>query len=72
MVHPRIRHVLLGLYVVLCLGSQTWPGYAWFGARIEPRILGAPFSLVWVIGWVLATFLVLVVYDLTRPDRERN
>ncbi len=56
------RHLLLAVYVVICLGALTWPGYAWFGNSIEPYVLGVPFSLAWVILWVLLTFLVLVTY----------
>jgi hypothetical protein len=44
---------------------MTWPGYALFGNSIEPYVLGLPFSFVWVIGWVLATFAVMVIYHNT-------
>ncbi len=59
------RNALFAIYVFLCAGALTWPGYAWFGNRIEPFILGLPFSLAWVIGWVLLTFGVLVAYHRT-------
>ncbi len=61
----RLRHVLFGIYVVLCLGAMTWPGYARLGNAIEPYVLGLPLSLAWVLGWVLATFAVLVLYHAT-------
>ncbi|NIM02231.1 MAG: DUF3311 domain-containing protein [Acidobacteria bacterium] len=48
---------------------MTWPGFAHFGNSIEPYVLGLPFSFVWVIGWVLATFVALVVYHNTG-ERE--
>ena len=57
-----LRNALFGLYALTCLGAMTWPGYATFGNSIEPYVLGLPFSFVWVIGWVLATFVVLVIY----------
>ena len=57
-------------YAVCCVGALTWPGYAWLGNRIEPYVLGIPFSLAWVVGWVLATFVALVVYHLTGVRRE--
>ena len=66
----RLRHLLFGLYVLLCLGAMTWPGYAWFGNSIEPYVLGLPFSLVWVVGWVLLTFVVLTAYHYTGPSKE--
>lgn len=56
------RNLLFALYVVCCAGAVTWPGYDWFGNRIEPYVLGLPFSLAWIVGWVFLTFLVLVVY----------
>ena len=66
----RLRHLLFGLYVVVCLGALVWPGYAIFGNSIEPYVLGLPFSLAWVVGWVLLTFLVLLTYHLTAPPGD--
>lgn len=60
-----LRNALFGLYALCCLGAMTWPGYALFGNSIEPFVLGLPFSFVWVIGWVLATFAVMVIYHNT-------
>ena len=34
-------------------------------------MLGLPFSLAWIVGWVLMTFLVLVVYHVTG-ERSRD
>lgn len=65
----RLRHTLLGLYAVVCALAMTGPGYARFGAKIEPYVLGVPFSLAWVVLWVLATFVVLIAYHATgEPD----
>ena len=61
----RLRHVLFGLYVVLCAFALTWPGYAIFGNSIEPYVFGVPFSLAWNVVWVVMTFLVLATYYLT-------
>lgn len=63
-----MRRFLIGAYLALCTVALVWPGYALFGARVEPRLLGVPFSLVWVIGWLLATFVALGAYHLTRPE----
>jgi len=65
----RLRNLLFGVYVVLCLGAVCWPGYAWFGSSITPYVLGLPFSLAWVVGWVLLTFVLLSVYHATG-ERE--
>ncbi len=65
----RLRDLLFAGYVVCCLFALTWPGYAWLGNRIEPFVLGIPFSLAWVIGWVLLTLIVLVLYH-AGAERE--
>ena len=59
---PRLRDVLFGLYALCCLFALTWPGYDWLGNRIEPFVLGLPFSLAWVLGWVALSFVALVIY----------
>ncbi len=61
----RLRDLLFTLYVICCVGALTWPGYDWLGNRIEPLVLGLPFSLAWVIGWVGLTFLVLTIYHIS-------
>jgi hypothetical protein len=60
-----VRNALFAIYVVVCLAALTWPAYERFGNTIEPTVLGLPFSFAWVIGWVLLTFVVLIVYDAT-------
>jgi hypothetical protein len=66
----RIRNLLLGIYAVSCLLAMTWPVYARFGNSIEPYVLSLPRSLAWVVGWVLATFVVLVAYHATGGDER--
>ncbi len=58
----RRPHVLLAIYAILCFLASVWPGYALLGARLEPRVLGLPFAFAWVIGWVLSTFVVMILY----------
>lgn len=67
---PRLRDLLFAVYVLCCVGALTWPGYEWLGNRIEPHVLGIPFSLAWVVGWVILSFLALVLYHAT--DRPRG
>jgi len=64
----RLRLGLFGLYVVICLAMICWPGYETFGGRIEPYVFGLPFSLAWVVGWVLAAFVVLTAFHLTARE----
>jgi hypothetical protein len=66
----RLPHVLFAIYLALCLLGSTWPGYALVGARLEPRILGLPFAFAWTIGWVLATFLALILYHRAVGRRD--
>ncbi len=58
-----LRHLLYALFCVICLAALIWPGYLYLGNRIEPLILGLPFSLVWVVGWAIANFIALLAYD---------
>ena len=69
-VRRRFRNLLFGGYVVVCLLAVTWPGYAWLGNSVEPYVLGLPFSLAWIVGWVLLTFFVLLAYHVTNPHEE--
>lgn len=65
----RLPHVLLAVYSVVCLAALTWPGYALFGNRIEPYVLGLPFSLAWNVGWIVVTFVVLAIFHRTSAER---
>ncbi|HJL20466.1 MAG TPA: DUF3311 domain-containing protein [Sandaracinaceae bacterium LLY-WYZ-13_1] len=66
----RALDVAFGLYALVCLSALTWPGYAWLGNRVAPRVLGLPLSLAWNVGWIAATFVVLVVYHRLRTGRD--
>ena len=59
-------NLLFALYVVVCALALTWPGYDLLGNRVEPFVFGLPFTLAWNVGWVLATFMVLLLYHSTR------
>ncbi len=37
--------------------------------RVEPFVLGLPFSFFWVVAWILVVFSLLVVMYLMDPDR---
>lgn len=65
----RLPYVLFGTYLAGALFAVTWPGFAWLGARIEPRVLGLPFCLAWTIAWVLATFVAMVLFHLAVSRR---
>lgn len=64
----RLRHALLALYFALCTVMLVWPGYAFFGNRIEPLVLGLPVSFAWNVGWVVVTLFVLTVFHLSGRE----
>jgi hypothetical protein len=58
----RTARTLTGAYLVAALVFVTWPGLLPF-ARIEPLVLGLPFSMAWIAGWVIGVLVVLVLLD---------
>jgi drug/metabolite transporter (DMT)-like permease len=42
------------------------PVFPWLGNRIEPRVAGLPWSLVWVLGVVALNFAALAWLYATR------
>lgn len=54
----RVYRAVLAFYLAATAGL-VWPVYAAFGG-IRPAVLGIPFSLFYVIVWVVASFLVLL------------
>jgi len=55
--HRRWRISVIGVVVAAGL-ALIWPVYSWADA-IEPYVLGLPFSLAWVVGWLLAVFVAM-------------
>ncbi len=68
----RTARALAGLYLALALFFVTWPGLVPF-ARIEPFILGLPFSMVWIAGWIAGVVVVLSLLDRVESrHRDRD
>ena len=61
--------LLTGLYFLLATFFVTWPGLAPF-AKIEPLILGLPFSMAWIAGWIAGVVVVLALLD--RVERRHR
>jgi hypothetical protein len=57
--------------MVVAAAMVIGPGYALLGNRIRPFVLGLPFSLVWVVAWLLLTFLALLVWEARRGRMGR-
>ena len=51
-----------GFSIVLLTG----PVYGWLGNRVEPRVFGLPFSLVYVLLVIAANFGVLALLYRSR------
>lgn len=62
------RRRTLGAVVWFCVSTLLLVAPIFFalGNRIEPRVLGLPFSLVYVLGVVAANFAVLAWLYVTR------
>ena len=58
----RTARRLTGAYLVFALIAVTWPGMTPF-ARIEPLVLGLPFSMAWIAGWIAGVVVVLALRD---------
>lgn len=68
----RLATRLSLLYFGVATASLIWPIYPWIGNHIEPRVLGLPWSLVWVLIVITCNFLVLATLFRLRviDDRE--
>lgn len=58
----RRRRTLAFVTVGLIAGlALVWPVYPSV-ASIRPYVLGLPFSLVWVVGWLIVVFVALALF----------
>ena len=67
----RWHRVAAVAYFLLFVGAVTWPLYLPFN-RIEPYVLGLPFSMVWVALWVLGGAGVLFLLDRAEARERRR
>lgn len=61
----RTARRLTGAYFMLMLCAVTWPGMVPF-ARIEPLVLGLPFSMAWIALWISGSVIVLFLLDIVE------
>lgn len=60
------------VYLLAALFFVTWPGLVPF-SKIEPLILGLPFSMAWIAMWVAGTVVMLFLLDrVERRYREEG
>lgn len=60
---PVWPHVAFAVFCACAFLSLCWPVYPALGNRLAPRILGLPFSLAWIVGWIVASLIALVAYE---------
>ncbi|QBQ05404.1 hypothetical protein [Sporosarcina pasteurii] len=41
-----------------------------FGNKTYPFILGLPYSLFWIILWIVITFIAVLILYFIDPDKE--
>jgi hypothetical protein len=63
----RLVFGLLGLYTVFL----TYPGMVPFN-RIEPLVLGLPFSMFWIVLWVAIVFAGLLLLNRLETRDEAS
>jgi hypothetical protein len=56
----RAARVLFVLFFTVFAVVLMWPGVLPFN-RIEPLVLGLPFSFFWVVLWVALSFFVFLL-----------
>lgn len=62
---------LTGAYFVLMLFFVTWPGLVPF-ARVEPFVLGLPFTMAWIAAWIAGSVIVLALLDRVEKRYRDN
>lgn len=55
---PRSVRLVAWSFFLANVAAVTWPGLTFFN-RVEPMILGFPFIMVWLTGWLVASLVVL-------------
>ena len=58
--NPSLR--LLALFFAAMFIATMWPVYP-LVSRIRPLVFGLPFSLVYLLGLAIISFVVLLVFD---------
>lgn len=63
---------LAAAWFVLSTALLVWPVYPWLGNHVHPRVLGLPWSLVYVLLVITANFAALLGLYHARlvDDRE--
>ena len=65
-----VRRSVIAFFLLFVL-LVIWPGMLPFN-RIQPLVLGLPFSMAWIAGWVVLSFLALVILDRAETRARRG
>ena len=61
------------LFFIATTALLVWPLYPWLGNAIEPRVLGLPWSLVYVLGVIFIDAAALTgLYWLRVVDADEQ
>lgn len=66
-----IAHRLAIAFFIVHTVAVIYPGLVPF-SRIEPRVLGLPFSMVWLTSWIVASALVLWGVSVAEARSRRE
>ena len=70
---PALLARMAPLLFVATTASLVWPLYPWLGNHVEPRILGIPWSLSYVILVIAVNTAALVaLYMLRAVDASEH
>ncbi len=64
---PSASALLLGAipFVAMCFSVPLW-------GRVEPRILGVPFNLAWLVGWIVPTTGCMAIAYRTETGGDKT
>jgi hypothetical protein len=70
-VSVRFARTLAFVFLAAYAVAVTWPGIGPFN-RVFPLVLGLPFNMVWIAGWISAGCLVLWMVDRVEGAERRR
>jgi hypothetical protein len=64
---PLLRSIVVGLipFTAMCFSVALWD-------RVEPTLLGLPFNLAWLLGWMALTPVCMSVAYRMESARDRR
>tara|TARA_B100000029_G_C16961192_1_gene736290 strand:+ start:133 stop:339 length:207 start_codon:yes stop_codon:yes gene_type:complete len=55
------RNIPFVVFTCVILAMLIFPFFS-IGNRVEPFIFGMPFSMIWVLFWIIIEFIGLVIF----------